>query len=67
MLVDRDHREGKTELVFANIAGPFNLADLSKLGDNVDIPGLKELGEAKRGTAGRDKPAPKSAPREERP
>ena len=67
MLVDRDHREGKTELVFANIAGPFNLADLSKLGDNVDIPGLKDLGEAKRGTAGRDKPAPKSAPREERP
>jgi hypothetical protein len=41
MIVNAEDDE--PNLVFANIAGPIDLAALEKLGDEVDLPGLKGL------------------------
>jgi len=36
----------ESRVVFANIAGRIDLADLGKLSDTLDVPGLDALGEA---------------------
>ena len=43
LMVDRkggDDNEKRPQLVFANITGPFDLADLGKLTSHLDVPGL---------------------------
>ena len=34
-----------SEIVFTNVAGEIDLAELSKIGESLDIPGLEDLGQ----------------------
>ncbi len=67
LVFDKD--EGK--VVFANLAGRLDLAKLDSLGHALDVPGLDELGGARRddGTASKKKGGvpPDSRPKEEAP
>lgn len=54
---------GRLQLVFANLTGPFELADLSKLSGRLDIPGLDTaLGGAALEDAGKRKDGRQGAP-----
>lgn len=54
MLIDADEDGTGSQLVFANIAGPFDLSQLGALGGTLNVPGLSEAVGEDLGSAGGD-------------